>query len=66
MLPAGAGCKELFKRAVAEAKGNDPFPFVSQYFQTVAMGKVAKSAEQAREITAPILKRTYEIVGMVA
>ena len=26
---------------------------------------LAKGAEQAREITAPILKRTYEIVGMV-
>ena len=26
---------------------------------------LAKGAEQAREITAPILKKTYEIVGMV-
>ncbi|MBM1634218.1 tryptophan--tRNA ligase [Sulfitobacter mediterraneus] len=26
---------------------------------------LAKGAEQAREITAPILKRTYEIIGMV-
>ena len=26
---------------------------------------LARGAEQAREITAPILKRTYEIVGMV-
>ena len=27
---------------------------------------LARGAEQAREITAPILKKTYEIVGMVA
>ena len=26
---------------------------------------LARGAEQAREITAPILKRTYEIIGMV-
>ena len=26
---------------------------------------LARGADQAREITAPILKRTYEIVGMV-
>ena len=26
---------------------------------------LAKGAEQAREISAPILKKTYEIVGMV-
>ena len=26
---------------------------------------LARGAEQAREITAPILKKTYEIVGMV-
>jgi 3-hydroxyacyl-CoA dehydrogenase len=49
LLPAGGGCKELALRAAQEAKGSDPFNFLRSYFQNVAMGQVAKSAEQARE-----------------
>ncbi len=50
LLPAGGGCKELAQRAAAEAKGGDIFPSLRRYFQQVAMGEVAKSAEMAREM----------------
>jgi len=50
LLPAGGGSKELAQRAAAEAKGGDIFPFLRRYFQNVAMGEVAKSAEMAREM----------------
>ncbi len=50
LLPAGGGCKELAQRAAAEAKGGDIFPYLRRYFQQVAMGEVAKSAELAREM----------------
>jgi 3-hydroxyacyl-CoA dehydrogenase len=50
LLPAGGGCKELAQRAANEAKGGDIFPFLRRYFQQVAMGEVAKSAELAREM----------------
>jgi 3-hydroxyacyl-CoA dehydrogenase len=50
LLPAGGGCKEIALRIAADAKGGDPFPFLRQYFQTVALATVSKSAEQAREL----------------
>lgn len=50
LLPAGGGCKELAQRAANEAKGGDIFPFLRRYFQQVAMGEVAKSAELARDM----------------
>jgi 3-hydroxyacyl-CoA dehydrogenase len=56
LLPAGGGCKEMAQRAAAEAQrfANDNrvdiFPFVRRYFQNIAMGEVAKSAEMAREM----------------
>jgi 3-hydroxyacyl-CoA dehydrogenase len=56
LLPAGGGCKEMAQRAAAEAQrfANDSrvdiFPFVRRYFQNIAMGEVAKSAEMAREM----------------
>jgi 3-hydroxyacyl-CoA dehydrogenase len=50
LLPAGGGCKELAQRAAAEARGGDIFPVLRRYFQNVAMGEVAKSAELAREM----------------
>jgi 3-hydroxyacyl-CoA dehydrogenase len=50
LLPAGGGCKELAQRAAAEARGGDIFPSLRRYFQQVAMGEVAKSAELAREM----------------
>ncbi len=56
LLPAGGGCKEMAQRAAAEAQrfANDNridvFPFLRRYFQNIAMGEVAKSAELAREM----------------
>jgi 3-hydroxyacyl-CoA dehydrogenase len=50
LLPAGGGCKEMAQRAAAEARGGDIFPILKRYFQQVAMGEVAKSAEMAREM----------------
>ena len=50
LLPAGGGSKELAQRAAAEARGGDIFPFLRRYFQCVAMGEVAKSAVQARDM----------------
>ncbi|MBI3903472.1 MAG: 3-hydroxyacyl-CoA dehydrogenase/enoyl-CoA hydratase family protein [Nitrosomonadales bacterium] len=50
LLPAGGGCKEMAQRAAAEARGGDIFPHLKRYFQQIAMGEVAKSAELAREM----------------
>ncbi len=50
LLPAGGGCKEMAQRAAAEARGGDIFPFLKRYFQMIAMGEVAKSAEMARDM----------------
>jgi len=50
LLPAGGGCKEFAQRAAAEAKGGDIFPHLKRYFQQIAMGEVAKSAEMARDM----------------
>jgi 3-hydroxyacyl-CoA dehydrogenase len=50
LLPAGGGCKELALRTAEAAKGGDPFPFLRQSFQNVALASVGKSAEQAREL----------------
>jgi 3-hydroxyacyl-CoA dehydrogenase len=50
LLPAGGGCKEMAQRAAAEARGGDIFPILKRYFQQIAMGEVAKSAEMAREM----------------
>ena len=56
VLPAGGGCKEMAQRASNEAQRFasdnrvDVFPFVRRYFQNIAMGEVAKSAELARDM----------------
>ena len=56
VLPAGGGCKEMAQRAAQEAQRfasdnrADIFPFMRRYFQQIAMGEVAKSAELAREM----------------
>ncbi|MFA6971304.1 MAG: 3-hydroxyacyl-CoA dehydrogenase/enoyl-CoA hydratase family protein [Gallionella sp.] len=56
VLPAGGGCKEMALRASLEAQrfANDNrvdvFPFVRRYFQNIALGEVARSAELAREM----------------
>jgi 3-hydroxyacyl-CoA dehydrogenase len=52
LIPGGGGTKEMLVRAmdsippgVTEA---DPFPFVKRAFETIAMAKVATSAEEAK------------------
>jgi 3-hydroxyacyl-CoA dehydrogenase len=40
----------MAQRAAAEARGGDIFPILRRYFQIIAMGEVAKSAEMAREM----------------
>ncbi len=50
VLPAGGGCKEMALRAAHEARGGDIFPHLRRYFQNIAMGEVAKSAELARDM----------------
>jgi 3-hydroxyacyl-CoA dehydrogenase len=49
LLPAGGGCKEMTQRAAAQAQGGDIFPVLRRYFETIAMGEVAKSGEMARQ-----------------
>src|SRR5574340_571392 len=56
LLPAGGGCKEMALRAAQEAQRlaiegrADIFPHLKRYFQNIATGEVAKSAELAREM----------------
>jgi 3-hydroxyacyl-CoA dehydrogenase len=56
LLPSGGGCKEMAARAALEAQrfANDNrvdvFPYLRRYFQNIALGEVAKSAEMAREM----------------
>ncbi|MBI1173953.1 MAG: 3-hydroxyacyl-CoA dehydrogenase [Sideroxydans sp.] len=56
LLPAGGGCKEMAQRAASEAQHFsidnrvDVFPHMRRYFQHIAMGEVAKSAEMARDM----------------
>ena len=50
VLPAGGGSKEMALRAANEARGGDIFPYLKRYFQNIAMGEVAKSAELARDM----------------
>jgi len=50
LLPAGGGCKEFAQRAAIDARGGDIFPHLKRYFEQIAMGEVAKSAELAREM----------------
>jgi len=52
IIPAGGGTKEMLLRTLdAIPKGvddADPFPFVKRAFETIALAKVATSAEDAR------------------
>jgi 3-hydroxyacyl-CoA dehydrogenase len=53
IIPAGCGTKEMLVRAMdsipADMKDADPFPFVKRAFETIALAKVATSADEARE-----------------
>ena len=54
IIPAGGGTKEMLLRAMDSIpKGvddADPFPFVKRAFETIALAKVATSAEEARAL----------------
>lgn len=54
IIPAGGGTKEMLVRAMDSIpKGvddADPFPFVKRAFETIALAKVATSAEEARAL----------------
>lgn len=50
LLPAGGGCKEFALRAAKDAKGGNIFPFLQKYFENIAMAKVSRSAEDAKEL----------------
>src|SRR5215813_13840255 len=54
IIPAGGGTKELLLRVMDSIpKGvddADPFPFVKRAFETIALAKVATSAEEARSL----------------
>jgi 3-hydroxyacyl-CoA dehydrogenase len=50
LIPAGSGCMELARRASIKAAGDDTFDALRPVFETVAMGKVATSAEQAKSL----------------
>src|SRR6184192_719886 len=53
IIPAGCGTKEMLVRAMDSIPGDmkdaDPFPFVKRAFETIALAKVATSAEEARD-----------------
>jgi 3-hydroxyacyl-CoA dehydrogenase len=53
VIPGGGGTKEVLLRATQAAEAIDPKadlqPFVNKAFETIAMAKVATSAEEARE-----------------
>ncbi|HVS83057.1 MAG TPA: 3-hydroxyacyl-CoA dehydrogenase/enoyl-CoA hydratase family protein [Pyrinomonadaceae bacterium] len=52
IIPAGCGTKEMLVRALDsipnDLKDAEPFPFVKRAFETIALAKVATSAEEAR------------------
>jgi 3-hydroxyacyl-CoA dehydrogenase len=54
IIPAGGGTKEMLVRAMDSIpKGvddADPFPFLKRTFETIALAKVATSAEEARNL----------------
>ncbi len=54
IIPAGCGTKEMLVRAIdsipSDMKDADPFPFVKRAFETIALAKVATSAEEARDL----------------
>ncbi len=54
IIPAGGGTKEVLVRALdsipKDMKDADPFPFVKRAFETVALARVATSAEEARTL----------------
>lgn len=53
LIPAGGGCKEMLRRIVSPAMqtpNTDPLPFLQRVFETIGLGKVATSAEEAKQM----------------
>ncbi len=50
LIPAGGGLKEAAVRAASDAKGNDSFQFLKNYFMNAATAAVSKSALEARQM----------------
>jgi len=50
LLPAGGGCKEMALRAAAQMPQGDLMLILQQYFQQIAMGQVASSATEAKQM----------------
>ena len=54
IIPAGGGTKEMLLRVMDSIPHGvddaDPFPFVKRAFETIALAKVATSAEEARSL----------------
>jgi 3-hydroxyacyl-CoA dehydrogenase len=54
IIPAGGGTKEMLVRALdsipRDMSDADPFPFVKRAFETIALARVATSAEEARSL----------------
>jgi 3-hydroxyacyl-CoA dehydrogenase len=54
IIPAGGGTKEMLVRTLDSipkgADDADPFPFVKRAFETIALAKVATSAEEGRTL----------------
>lgn len=54
LIPAGGGSKEMTLRAMDSipktASDVDPFPLIKNIFETIALARVATSAEEARQI----------------
>jgi 3-hydroxyacyl-CoA dehydrogenase len=54
IIPGGGGTKEMLVRTLdlipKDASDADPFPFVKRAFETIALAKVATSAEEARSL----------------
>lgn len=52
VIPAGGGTKEMLLRAMNSIPNDmadaDPFPYLKRAFETIALAKVATSAEEAR------------------
>ena len=73
LLPGGGGCKEIAVRAAQDvARGVvgsqlDQLPFLRTYFQTVAMAKVSRSAQEAKEMgflrpADPVVFNAFEVL----
>src|SRR5882724_2652689 len=67
IIPAGGGTKEMLVRMLdsipTTVDDADPFPFVKRAFETIALAKVASSAEEARSFG---FLRDHDTVSMNA